>query len=83
MGTMDTTSSSPQGAGNLASSFLGTYGTTPYLVVLEIEFNPSGGNDTVTVYINPTADAATPGVAATYTVTTDVGTITGERSYVK
>ena len=53
-----------------------TYGTT-YLIVLKIDFNTSGNNDTITAYFNPTANAA-PGVAATYTVTTfDVGTITG------
>lgn len=77
LGSMNTVGSGALGAANLASSFLGTYGTT-YLVVLKIDFNTSGANDTVTVYINPTANAATPGVAATYTVSTfDVGTITG------
>ena len=77
LGSTTTTGSSALGAANLASSFLGTYGTT-YLVVLKIDFNTSGNNDTVTVYLNPTANAATPGVSATYTNTTfDVGTITG------
>jgi fibronectin type 3 domain-containing protein len=77
LASMNTVGSSAQGAGNLASSFLGTYGVT-YLVVLEIQFNTSGANDTVTVYLNPVAGASSPGVAATYTLTTfDVGTITG------
>ena len=77
LGSMTTTGTAALGAANLASSFLGTYGTT-YLVVLKIDFNTSGNNDTVTVFINPTANAATPGVAATYTVSSfDVGTITG------
>ncbi len=77
LGSLTTTGNSPTPASNLASSFLGTYGTT-YLIVLKIDFNTSGNNDTITAYINPTANAAAPGVAATYTVTTvDVGTISG------
>ncbi|HMP84587.1 MAG TPA: di-heme oxidoredictase family protein, partial [Verrucomicrobiota bacterium] len=77
LGSLTTTENNPLPAANLASSFLGTYGTT-YLIVLKIDFNTSGNNDTITAYINPTANAAVPGVAATYTVTTfDVGTITG------
>lgn len=77
LGSLTTTGNSPTPASNLASSFLGTYGTT-YLIVLKIDFNTSGNNDTITAYLNPTANAAAPGVAATYTVTTfDVGTITG------
>ncbi|MDB6124010.1 MAG: hypothetical protein JWQ71_3003 [Pedosphaera sp.] len=77
LGSMTTTGTSTVGAANLASSFLGNYGTN-YLVVLKIDFNTSGNNDTVTAYLNPTANASTPDVAATYTITTfDVGTITG------
>ena len=78
LGSMNTVGTATQGATSLASSFLGTYGTTPYLVAIKIDFNTSGANDTVTVYLNPTANSATPVVAATYTVSTfDVGTITG------
>ncbi|MGC3959108.1 MAG: di-heme oxidoredictase family protein [Verrucomicrobiota bacterium] len=77
LGSLTTTGNNPLGAANLASSFLGTYGTT-YLIVLKIEFNTVGNNDTITAYINPIANAASPGVVATYTNTTfDVGTITG------
>ncbi|MEK7780115.1 MAG: Ig-like domain-containing protein, partial [Verrucomicrobiota bacterium] len=77
LGTTTTTGTGAVGAANLASSFQGIYGNT-YLVVLKIDFNTSGNNDTVTAYINPTANSATPGVAATYTVSSfDVGTITG------
>ncbi|EEF63049.1 IPT/TIG domain-containing protein [Pedosphaera parvula] len=77
LGSITTTGTTTSGAANLASSFLGNYGTN-YLVVLKIDFNTSGNNDTITAYINPTANSATPGVTATYTVTTfDVGTITG------
>ena len=78
LGSLNTVGNATQGATSLASSFLGTYGSTPYLVAIKIDFNTSGANDTVTVYLNPTANLATPIVAATYTVTTfDVGTITG------
>ena len=53
------------------------YGGTK-LIVLKIEFNTSGNNDTVTVYVNPTANQGTPGVApsAVYSAF-DVGTISG------
>lgn len=78
LGTMNTTGTGVQGTvATLGSSFTGTYGVT-YFVVMKIDFNTSGVNDTVTVYINPTANSPTPGVAATYTVSSfDVGTITG------
>jgi fibronectin type 3 domain-containing protein len=77
LGSMTTTGSSAMGATSLADSFLGTYGVT-YMVAIEIQFNTSGNNDTVTVYLNPVAGASAPGVAATYTVSSfDVGTITG------
>ena len=78
LGSLNTVGTATQGATSLASSFLGTYGTAPYFVAIKIDFNTSGANDTVTVYLNPTANSAAPVVAATYTVTTfDVGTITG------
>jgi hypothetical protein len=77
LGSVNTTGTTPLSAGNLASSFLGSYGTT-YLVVLKIDFDTAGTNDTVTVYLNPAANSATPVVAATYTLNTfDVGTISG------
>ncbi len=78
LGSMNTVGTATQGATSLASSFLGSYGNTPYLVAIKIDFNTSGANDTVTVYLNPAANSATPGVAATYTVNTfDVGSING------
>lgn len=78
LGSILTTGNTVANATSLASGFTGTYGTTPYLVVIKIDFDASGNNDTITLYLNPTANAAAPGVAATYTVTTfDVGTITG------
>ena len=77
-GSILTTGTTTANAPSLASGFTGTYGATPYLVVFKIDFDTSGINDTVTIYINPTASSATPGVAAAYTVTTfDVGIISG------
>ena len=77
LGSMNTTGTSATGATSLTHLGLGTYGTT-YLVVMKIEFNTSGDNDTVTVYLNPVANQQTPGVAAAGTVSSfDVGTISG------
>jgi len=53
------------------------YGGTK-LIVFKIEFNTSGNNDTVTVYVNPVANQSTPGVAPAATYSSfDVGTISG------
>ncbi|MGH7978267.1 MAG: hypothetical protein ACREE6_02745, partial [Limisphaerales bacterium] len=78
LGSMNTVGTSALGVSSaLATSFLGYY-VTNYLVVMEIQFNTSGTNDTITVYLNPVADAVSPGVPATYTYSSfDVGTITG------
>lgn len=77
LGSVNTTGTTPLAAGSLASSFLGSYGSN-YFVALKIDFNTAGTNDTVTVYLNPTANAATPEVTATYSVSTfDVGSIAG------
>jgi hypothetical protein len=80
LGTTASAGSSALGATLLGSddSFVGTYGTT-YFVVIEIQYNTSGvSNDTVTVYINPVAGQSTPGVSATYTSTSfSVGTLSG------
>ncbi len=78
LGSILTTGTASAGAASLAGGFTGTFGATPYFVAIKIDFNTSGANDTVTVYLNPAANSASPGVAATYTVTTfDVGTISG------
>ncbi len=63
LGSMDTTGTTAQNAALLQQLGLGTYGNT-YLVALKIDFNTSGTNDTVTVYINPVANQATPGVTS-------------------
>ena len=77
IGSMTTTGSSALGATGLMQLGLGTYGNT-YLVALQIQFNTSGANDTVTVYLNPAANAAAPGVTAAGSYSAfNVGTITG------
>jgi hypothetical protein len=74
---MTTAGTAVQGATALQQLGLGNYAST-YLVVLKIDFNTSGANDTVTVYTNPVANAAAPGVAAAGTYSSyDVGTISG------
>jgi hypothetical protein len=77
IGSMTTAGANAQGATSLQQVGLGTYGST-YLIVLKIDFNTSGANDTVTLYTNPVANAAAPGVTAAGTVGSyDVGTISG------
>jgi hypothetical protein len=77
LGSMATAGTTAQGATSLQQLGLGTYGAT-YLVVLKIDFNTSDNNDTVTVYLNPVANQAAPGVTAAGTNSTfDVGTISG------
>jgi len=77
IGSMTTAGTNAQGATSLQQVGLGTYGST-YLIVLKIDFNTSGANDTVTLYTNPVANASAPGVTAAGTVGSyDVGTISG------
>jgi hypothetical protein len=77
IGSMDTTGTAPTGASTLQLLGLGTYGDT-YLVVMKIDFDTSGNNDTVTVYLNPVANQETPGVPAAGSHSGfDVGTIAG------
>jgi len=50
--------------------------TTVHLVVVSIDFNTSGNNDTVSLWIDPPAGVVAPGVAANVVNSTfDVGTI--------
>jgi fibronectin type 3 domain-containing protein len=68
-GTTTTGGTGVGGTANIAN-------TTVHLIVMKIDFNTSGANDTVTLYIDPTANTSSPSVAATATVTTvNVGTI--------
>jgi len=77
IGSMNTSGTAALGATSLLQLGLGNYGNT-YLVAMQIQFNTSGNNDTVTVYLNPVANQATPGVTAAGTYSGfDVGTISG------
>jgi len=77
IGSMTTAGTAAQGAASLQQYGLGNYAAI-YLVVVKIAFNTSGANDTVTVYLNPAANTATPSVVAAGTLSTyDVGTISG------
>ncbi|MBW8864916.1 MAG: hypothetical protein JF609_08350 [Verrucomicrobia bacterium] len=78
IGSMTTAGTAAQGASSLKQIGLGTYGNT-YLVVLRIDFNTSGANDTVMIYTNPAANTSAPSAttAAGTNTTYDVGTISG------
>jgi CxxC motif-containing protein (DUF1111 family)/fibronectin type 3 domain-containing protein len=77
IGSMTTAGTGATGASSLTQIGLGNYGNT-YLIVLKIDFNTSGANDTITIYTNPVANASSPGVAAAGTFSSyDVGTISG------
>lgn len=77
LGSMDTTGTTPTGASTLELLGLGTYGDT-YLVVMKIDFDTSGNNDTVTVYLNPDASLADEPTTNDGTHSGfDVGTISG------
>lgn len=77
IGSMTTTGTAVQGATSLLAMGLGNYFSNT-LVVLKIDFNTSGTNDTITIYTNPVVNASAPGVstAGTYSAF-DVGTISG------
>lgn len=63
-------------SGTAAGTSANIANTATHLIVLKIDFNTSGANDTVTMYIDPVANTNAPSVAATTTVTTlNVGTI--------
>ena len=78
LGSTTTAGTTVQGGiGLQTSTHLQNFNST-YLIVLRIDFNTSGANDTVTVYVNPAANASSPGVSADQTYSLfDVGTITG------
>ena len=77
LGSTTTAGTDVQDVTQLELLGLGTYGDT-YLVAMKIDFDTSGDNDTVTVYINPVANQSTPGVVAAGTHSTfDVGSISG------
>ncbi|NDV63403.1 hypothetical protein G0Q06_13135 [Puniceicoccales bacterium CK1056] len=78
LASINTTGTGVQGATKLKDLALGTYGAT-YLVVLRIQFDTSGNNDTITAYLNPTMNAAGEPTASEVGILTtfDVGTISG------
>jgi|GEM_PF-2599947 len=79
IGTTDTTAAGASGMTPKSPQFVFTYGAV-YLVVLKIDFNTGGGNDTVTAFINPTAGTNTPTgyvAAITNSSAINVGTISG------
>ncbi len=82
LGSVATASASGTGGTTLVQ--YGGAGATPisyntnHLIVLEIDFNTSGANDTVSLWIDPPAGTNSPGVSATLTTSAyDVGTISG------
>ena len=78
IGSMTTAGTGAQGASSLSQIGLGTYGNT-YLIVLRIDFNTSGNNDTITIYTKPGGErvrAWRHGEVGTYS-SYDVGTISG------
>jgi fibronectin type 3 domain-containing protein len=78
LGSINTVGNAVQSASLLTKTGLKyVYGGTK-LIVLKIDFDTSGTNDTVTVYVNPTANMNAPdGTAAAVYTDFDVGTISG------
>ena len=76
LGSINTVGTAVQGATKLTNIGLYPYSGTK-LIVLKVDFNTSGNNDTVSVYVNPTANQADPGVATGTYSSFDVGTISG------
>src|SRR5690606_5920461 len=77
LGSTNTVGTAAQGASLLTRTGLGTYGST-YLIVLKIDFNTTDSNDTITVYVNPTANQPAPGVTPAGSFSGfNVGTIAG------
>jgi fibronectin type 3 domain-containing protein len=74
LGTVNSTSLG--GASALGSGTVPLSNTATNFIVLKIDFNTSGGNETVSLWTNPPVAVETPGVAASITANTfDVGTI--------
>lgn len=74
LGTVNSTSLG--GASALGSSAVPLSNTATNFIVLKIEFNTSGANETISLWTNPPVNVETPGVSASVTASTfDVGTI--------
>jgi hypothetical protein len=81
LASVTTTSASATGA-TLLSGAMQLNGAIVYnttnLIVVKIDFNTSGANDTISLWLNPPAGTNAPGVAANLTYSGyDVGTING------
>jgi fibronectin type 3 domain-containing protein len=69
-------STSLGGASGLGSGTVPLSNTATNFIVLKIEFNTSGANETISLWTNPPVNAIVPGGSASVTATTfDVGTI--------
>jgi hypothetical protein len=74
LGTVNSTALG--GASALGSSAVPLSNTATNFIVLKIEFNTSGGNETISLWTNPPVNVESPGAGATLTASTfDVGTI--------
>jgi fibronectin type 3 domain-containing protein len=76
LGSINTAGTAVQTASLLQQLDLGTYGET-ILVAMKIQFDTSGANDTITVYLNPVANTASPSGTGWILSSFDVGTISG------
>lgn len=73
---LGTVNSTTLGGATALGSAININNTATHFIVIQIDFNTSGANDTVSLWIDPPANAATPGVAANVVASTfDVGTI--------
>lgn len=73
-----TSSGTAPTSGTALGSSIAVSNTTVHLVVLRIDFNTSGTNDTVSLWIDPPARTNAPGVAANVIYSSyDVGNISG------
>jgi hypothetical protein len=73
---LGTVNSTALGGASALGSAVNINNTATHLVVIQIDFDTAGANDTVSLWIDPPANAATPGVAANVVASTfDVGTI--------
>ncbi|HVU27181.1 MAG TPA: hypothetical protein VHG71_05535 [Verrucomicrobiae bacterium] len=77
LGSVNSASTSPTGGSTLGST-VALDNTNVHLIVLKIDFNTSGVNDTVSFWADPPAGTNAPGVAANVVYSTyDVGNISG------
>lgn len=73
---LGTVNSTTLGGATALGSAVNINNTATHFIVIQIDFDTSGANDTVSLWIDPPANAATPGVAANVVASTfDVGTI--------